>query len=256
MKYRKLFLIAFGAVCFFGTASFVYLQTSSKSNLKLIVSFPKEIYKLGEPINPTFELRNEGGEPIVLWDKFGVETGFLRVLSIKDGKKIVGFGNSRWGVLDSLNKTFIQPNETKTATAGILWHNGSKGEPEFSLTEAGDYYFKIKYSAFLKEGGQHPTELESEQVKITVEEPQGEDLEVWNKIKDDGDFAYFIQEGEILIPDYKPKERAEFELKVENIINQYPNSFYVQSLNQSLEKFKTNDTKRRAFEENIKANKP
>jgi hypothetical protein len=39
--------------------------------------------------------------------------------------------------------------------------------------------------------------IESEPIRVIVEEPQGVDREVWNKIKRDGKFALFMQTGEL-----------------------------------------------------------
>ena len=254
MKYKRILTILLGVTCLLAVTSFAYIQVSSKPTLKLAVGFPKETYKLGESISPIFELTNGGDKTITLWDKFGVETGFLHVSATKDGGNPIGFGNSRWGIGDSFAKTFIAPNQTIQSTAGILWYRNPKTENlAFRLTEAGDYYFKISYLAHLEEGEQTATKLESEPIKITIEEPKGEDLEVWNKIKDNGNFAYFIQEGDMLIPGYKPEERAKFQAEVEDILAKYPNSFYATSLRQSLEKYKATEAKQQEFLERIKA---
>jgi hypothetical protein len=254
MKYKRVLIILIGVTCLLAITSFAYIQASSKSTLKLAVSFPKERYKLGEPISPIFELINEGDKTITLWDKFGVETGFLHVSATKaNNTNPIGFGNSRWGIGDSFFKTYLSPNQKIQSTAGILWSNGKNMKHEFRLTEASDYYFKIVYSAHLEEGKQATTKLESEPFKITIEEPKGEDLVVWNKIKDNGNFAYFIQEGNIPESIYKPEERAKFQAEVEQILTDYPNSFYAASLSQSLAKFKVSEAKRCELMEKMKA---
>jgi hypothetical protein len=254
MKYKILFLLLFCLTIGATSATFVYLKVSSSSKLKVTVSFSKDTYNLGESINPLFELKNEGTEPVVIWDKFGVETGFLRVIATKDKDSAnIIFGNSKWGTKDFIGKTVLSSNEVKQSTSGILWYNDKNGKPQFKLSEAGIYYFKIRYKVFLEEGKPSFLEIESEPVKITITEPQGEDLEVWNKIKDNGNFAYFIQEGDMLIPTYKPEERAKFQAEVEDILQKYPNSFYAQSLRQSLDKFKLSEAKRQEFIEKMKS---
>jgi len=70
-----------------------------------------------------------------------------------------------------------------------------------------------------------PKFVDSEPIAITVEEPIGEDLEVWNRIKNDGKFAFFIQ--------------------VEDILQKYPRSIYAAPLRRSLEKFESRKTFRR-----------
>jgi hypothetical protein len=255
VKYRTSFLIVFGIICFLETASYAYVQVCSKPTLKLAVSFPKETYILGEPISPVFELTNLRNKTILTWDCFNVVCSSFQVSATKDNTvNAIGFGNSKWGTADCMCKTFIAPNQSAKSTAGILWYNGKEMKPEFRLTEAGDYYFKIRYTAFLEEGNpKNSINLESEPIKITIEEPKGEDLDVWNKIKDNGNFAYFIQEGSIPESIYKAEDRAKFQTEVEQILTDYPNSFYAASLSQSLAKFKASEAKRLEFMEKMKA---
>ena len=114
------------------------------------------------------------------------------------------------------------------------------------------YYLKV-WASIIK--NEESTTIESEPIKITIEEPADEDLEVWNKIKNNGDFAYFIQEGDIRIPVYKMEERAKFQQEVEQILIDYPNSFYATSLRQSLDKFKANEAKRQELLQKIQKEK-
>jgi hypothetical protein len=100
------------------------------------------------------------------------------------------------------------------------------------------------------------TKVESEPIKIVINEPVGEDLEVWNKIKDNGNFAYFIQEDEIRIPSFKPDEREKFSKEFEQIINQYPNSLYTQSFRLSLDRFQAAEAKRQESMQKLKQKQP
>jgi hypothetical protein len=230
------------------------MQVKSSPKLRLSISFPKEIYKLGEPISPVFELANNGNDTITVWDSFNVASSSIQVLATQNDKtKPIEFGNSKWGTVDCICRIFIAPNQMVKSTTGILWYDDTKGLPAFRVTESGDYYFKIRYMAFLEEGNpKNSINLESEPIKITIEEPKGEDLEVWNLIKNNGNFAYFIQEGNIPESIYQPEERAKFQAEVEQILTDYPNSFYATSLSQSLAKFKASEAKRCELMEKMK----
>jgi len=90
-----------------------------------------------------------------------------------------------------------------------------------------------------------PKFVDSEPIAITVEEPIGEDLEVWNRIKNDGKFAFFIQEGGIQAQVYERDLRDAFQKQVEDILQKYPRSIYAAPLRRSLEKFESRKTFRR-----------
>jgi len=94
--------------------------------------------------------------------------------------------------------------------------------------------------------------LESEPIRVIVNEPEGENLEVWNKIGDNENFAYFMQNNETLISNDKPEERAKFQAELNDVLQNYPNSFYAQSLRQSLDKFNANEAKRQELREKVK----
>lgn len=242
MKYKKLFLMVFSTFCVLGIVSFAYMQNHSASELTLKVSSPKNIYKLGEPLIFSFELSNNSNEAITLLDVFGTETGFLHIKVSQGSSEFLGANDPNWGRLDTSGKTYIKPTENVRSEGNILWNWSSQETSVFRFDKPGVYYFKAYYTAMI-EGENSKIKLESEPIQITIEEPVGEDLKAWNKIKANGDFAYFIQKGNVRIPSYKPEERAKFLREVEQILADYPNSFYTESLQQSLDKFRANEAK-------------
>jgi len=253
MKYKYIFLIVLGISIFSGATMLVTMQSNS-SPLKLIVKSNKETYKLGEIVHLSFELKNISSKDAFIGEVFGVGGGSLTVHVSKDSKNFPEYSPG-WGIVDfSPQATLIKPNKSIATSASVLWHlkpNALDGESNEVINEVGKKKLLTTY-AFPEPGNYFVkaifrNNLESEPIQITIEKPQGEDLEVWNKIKDDGNFAYFIQINDFLIPSYKTEEREKFKQKVEKIINTYPNSFYAQSLRQSLEKFNANQAKRQEF---------
>jgi hypothetical protein len=256
MKYRKINLFVIGLFLAGGFVTFAYMQKTAKPLLKFTLKSEKTNYKLGEPINFIFELKNESNSEIIVLDGFNVgESTFLLEVSSKV-KGYTGCNDHGWGLIDSLNsETKLIPKQYITAKGNILWVLSAQEMPLFRFKESGKYIFRANY-IFAIENGDAKTNtelnmvnmtLESEPIEITLEEPEGEDLEVWNKIKDDGNFAYFIQKGDFLIPIYKTEEREKFKQKVEQILNEHPNSFYAESLKLSLAKFRTAEAQRQSF---------
>lgn len=255
MKYRKVIFVLYGGILFTLIAGFAYMQTNAGQQLKLSLRTDKDTYKFGEPVRFVFGLRNDSNSPISLLDAFGTGTGNLHVEISADGKKFVGFDNPQWGIVDCFCKTLIEPNKSVDASGQVLWVWAKQDVPAFRLTKPGDYYLRARYTAYV-DGIQESKKIESEPIMITIEGSIGDDLEVWNKIKDKGDFAYFISEGDVQIPSYKPEQREEFLQEVNGIMTDHPNSFYSQSLRQSLERFRASEVKRQESLRKMQKQKP
>jgi hypothetical protein len=243
---------------FLGISNYAKMQTNV-GNLKMTVKSDKNEYKLGEVVQLNFELKNEGEKNISVYDVFGVGDGSIKVFISSDGKTFPEY-NPGWGQLDvSPAETVIKPFESRFSSASVLWHdkpNALKGESQsvidevakrtllsdFAFPTSGSYFIKVFYG-----------NIESKPIKITFTEPQGEDLEVWDKIKNNGNMAFFIQMNYFPISANKTEEQAKLQSEVEAIICQHPNSFYTASLRQSLNKFRENEAKRKAMIEKLKA---
>ncbi|MGI9054513.1 MAG: hypothetical protein ACR2F2_01790 [Pyrinomonadaceae bacterium] len=232
------------------TASRTFSQ-NNESGLILKLDSPKNIYKLGETIDFSFELENKTNEAVTLLDLFGTGTGFLHVEASKNGNEFIGCDDPRWGIMDVGAKTYINPNESVKSKSDVLWTLKTQDIAGFRFDEAGVYYIKANYTAHI-EGKNSPINTESLPIQITIEEPVGDDLKVWNIIKENGEFAYFIQKGHIHIPSYKAEERARFLREVEQILNDYPNTFYADSLRQSMDKFKASEIRSQEMMKKLK----
>jgi hypothetical protein len=267
MKSKFIWITALTCVFLLGFTGFATMQTSSIQKLRLNLDSTKKTYNLGEPTNFLFELKNVGNETVTILDQFGTGTGNLHLEISKDGQNFIGYGDPHWGSLDSSTEILLQPNIVFTASGSVLWSLLNQDTPKFRLTESGTYFVKANYTYVLKGENEEFSidkktgevvriRIESQPIKIVIEEPKGEDLEVWSRIKDNGNFAYFLKVGEPFIPSYKPEERAKFQAEVEDILNKYPNSFYAEPLRNSLVKFKASEAKRCEMLEKMKAPKP
>lgn len=235
-------------------------RARSQAKLELRLSSPRSIIKVGEVAFFNVEAVNIGEQKLSFSDTFNEGSGYLHVLVSQDGKSFRQYDHSAWGLDDTFRKNIdLEPGEKIIRTLSLLWNKrpnspssiaddvikrASEGKilTDYAFPEPGDYYVKVAYSVNLTTH-EKPVLLESKPIKMTIEEPIGENLVVWNKIKDNGDFAYFIQEGNIRIPSYKSEEREKFLQEVNQILVDHPSSFYTLSLRQSLEKFRASEAR-------------
>ncbi len=248
--------------------SFIVLQKTafSKNNLIVEISQSKSNYLLGEIVPINIKIINQGNSDVYLRGATP-QSGYVKILISDDGKIFKEYDNGNWGNKKMKGLT-IAPNQTINSQANILAnsifstsHLNAKSASEivnkkvmtvYAFPKAGEYYLKAVLVIPNKDGNE---EIESESVQITIEEPQGKDLEIWNRIKDRADFAYFIQEGEMV--DFRSlNEQTKFEAEIEYILQKYPNSFYAESLRQSLDKFQAAEAKRQETMQKLKQKQP
>lgn len=264
MKYKYSFLLALCLTFFFGWAVSSQLQEKENQlqNLDFAVEPSKNAYLTGEAVNLTFRLKNEGHERVVLPNKLNTEDGHLSVYISEDGKNFKKYSNSAWGRVDAARGNIeIKPGESIETTADILWNDkprvshlnpdAAKSVTEgkiltdYVFPQAGTYFIKSIYSVYYFEGRLKLAKIESEPVRITIEKPAGDDLTVWNKIKNRTDIAQFIQQGEFSFSDFEEQEKLEQEF--EQIYNQYPESIIARQIGQKLEKYKIAKEKGKAY---------
>lgn len=226
-------------------------QTDDWSSLKLKVSTPKQDYLLGEVLQLNFEVINEGSKKIILPGCSTVEGGYMRVhIAYEHQPFKEKFGNkSRWQFDGGCNDTtLLKPGQSFRNNATVLWNvkpevkhlnkdaakrvAESRIMSDYALPEPGVYSIK----AVLHLPGETRPTIESEPIEIVVKKPADEDLEVWNKIKNSKEIAYFIQYNEFLTSKLSEKERL---LKtLDEIVEKHPNSFYTDRIRQNLDKFR------------------
>ncbi len=222
----------------------------SKNDLPLIlkVSSEKQTYILGEVVKLNFELINKGDKVIKIPLRPDVSTGYLKVWIALDGQEFNRYHNSSWGRMEHGGPT-LQPGQSFNSQATILWNSKpdtlnlnpdvAKGRimNDYAFPKAGVYFIKAVASIT----GDAPMKIESEPIQIVVNEPVGDELKVWNDIKDSGEIASFIQRGSFLTS--KDEEEKNLVKRVEQITQSYPNSFLVGQMKQKLEKFRTGEEK-------------
>jgi len=272
MNYKFLTIATVSFSLIFFSLYIARTRSASNQTLELELTASKSSYMVGELNSFSFEISNRSDENVSFANALSGGAGYLKVFISKDDNNFKRYAGPRWGKDDAgYGVLTLKPNESVKNTATIFWN----GKPEISnsappdvikrategkiltdyaFPEAGTYYVKASYSIFFTKQA-NPVLIESEPIKVIIEEPVGEDLEVWNKIKNNGDFAYFLQEGDFKIPSYKTEERENLKQKIEQIISQYPNSFYTESLRKSFAKFQLSLEKTQKFLQKIQKEK-
>jgi len=218
--------------------------------LKVKVMSERDVYIIGETVKLAFELVNEGSEPITLLSRPDVMTGYLKVWIAFDGREFNQYSNSSWGLFEG-SGVKIQPGGSIKSEATILWNNKPQisrlGEgnilTDYAFPEAGVY--QMKAVAAIRDRSSPGTliKIESEPIQIRVTQPVGDDLKVWNRIKDNGAVAYFLQQGDTLT--FRDLQAQKTIKEVEQLSEEYPDSYLAKRMRQTLEKFRLEDAKRK-----------
>jgi hypothetical protein len=267
MKHKKLILWLSGGLLFSVFAGLFLTRhiVGSAQSLELQVKSAKTSYKLGEVIGLSFTLVNNGGKELAVNDCFGTASGLLGVMVAKNGAPFLTYNHPNWGTADADCRSVLKPNAKLEATTRIFWNWKPKLEglnkdvakaaadnkilTDYVFPEPGVYQIKASY--YISIGDQSaPTRIESEPLQIIIEEPLGEDAEVWKKIRDNGELGYFIQEGEFKT--VKPEEREKLRQELVEISSQYPDSTLAKQIWRSLQWFDAKDAKRKSIQQKVK----
>ncbi|MGI8788055.1 MAG: hypothetical protein ACR2HG_09875 [Pyrinomonadaceae bacterium] len=235
-------------------------QSENSPTLTLKVSSEKQIYIPGEVAKLNFELVNDGNEPVKLPFRPDISTGYLSVWIAFSGQRFNRYNNTSWGKME-YNGPTLQPGQSFKSQADILYNSKPdisrlnvdtiKDSPEgailsdYAFPEAGVYLVKAVLSF-----SDIKLKVESEPIQIVVNKPIGEDLKVWNQIKDNGDIAYFMQKGATRT--YQDAKAEKLLKEIEQITQQSPNSFLAGQMKQKLEKFRTDEETRKEMLEKAK----
>lgn len=250
MKRKHLSVFIFGLVL--ATASLFY-GTQEFGQLTLAVQADKGSYLLGDLITLKFRLVNKSKEVVFLQAYPDVFHGELGVFIAYADKRFRGYLGPGWGLNGRTGKHRIPlgPGEIYETEATVLYNhrfetshlNEDAARPikekligtEYALPKSGTYHIK----AILSLGSKN--EIESEPIEIRINEPQNiDDVEVWNVLKSDPEYAYFIQTGSTKTgpskkhPGYAKSQRVVENL--ENIVNFYSASRYGEHIRSALAK--------------------
>ena len=153
-----------------------------------------------------------------------------------------------WGLRDVAESGSItlRPGQAHRTRATILYNHGVETEhlnarrakeireqflgTGYALGTPGRYRIKARLY-----GHRFVNYIESAPIEITVSEPTGIDREVWEVLKTDPEYGYFIQSGGPKGHPTTPRNVQMMET-LEKIANDQPLSRYTEGINQSLSK--------------------
>ncbi|MGH9819341.1 MAG: hypothetical protein ACRD43_04155 [Pyrinomonadaceae bacterium] len=261
MRYKR--LIALSTVVFLaglGILGSNKIPAATANRLELKLDATKQTYTLGEPVELSFVLSNTGQDSLSL-GCFGIGTGDVQLFISRDEKNFLRY-RAGWGNVDAVCNNSIKPGgQLEIPNVKILWNynpdlrhlNADSAAEVRKGMLTSDYAFPTPGTYYLKATAfDGLSKLESAPIKITVTDPVGDDLVIWNEMKADPDIGYFIQMGDIKTPSFQVEERDKFELKLRHIVNEHPNSLYGEMLNDGLSKFQAAEVKRKEFQEKLK----
>lgn len=248
----------------FASGSFLQLK-----DVVLTIQSDKDNIYVGEAVSLKFEFRNQGPTAVRI-PVDGVLGGNIEIYVGKKGEPFRKYFRSDWGRLDEeanfLNLEPGQKKVTDSSQAKLLWN----GKPDYShlnetaarladkqdnriLTDyafpaAGVYLVKAT-SCLFDELNRCSIPVESEPIQIKVNEPVGDDLQVWNQIKGNRQIALLMQGSGFDTRDETKKQ--ELISEVDQILVEHPNSIYSNYLGPNLEQFKRNEAKRKEMLEKM-----
>ncbi|HBR56860.1 MAG TPA: hypothetical protein DEA22_05235 [Blastocatellia bacterium] len=220
--------------------------------IKLEINLEKPIYALGESVTLNIRIANTGDSPITLPNTPNVYAGYLNIWIARRGDEFRRYNSQSWGIRE-MPGIILKPDQPHQTKATLLWN----GRPQilnphsdiiptdFAFPDAGVYFIKAVVTIPDRKSADDRTRIESQPIQITVSEPFGEDLEVWNQIKDSGEIASFIQRGSFLTSN--DEEEAKLVKNVRQLVERYPNSFLSNQMKQKLAGFHTMREKRKAL---------
>lgn len=233
MKYLQ--YSAFGILILFVTVSSLTqspLPTNSFAELE--ISATKSEYLLGEPVIVESRLRRIGDRSVnhrYAWGDrdlvFWIAKGGDEFLGYRFGKitaeASLSFseGMGRYRTTDAI---FFN---SKPVTYNLSENDRRKVErgmilTDYAFPEPGEYRIKSTL-LFGRGGGEISERIWSNEISISVKEPEGDDLRVWEIMKADPRIGYFMMEG--VVPYRVPSIEDTFLAEIDRITSQYPNSY-------------------------------
>jgi hypothetical protein len=216
----------------------------SFNRVVLEIRADRKSYLAGEPVRLEFRAINRADGPVLLPGGSDVWHGHLKVLIAHEAEGYREYRGPGWGLRDVLDAGSIKlgPGAVFKTEATVLYNHPFRTlskelaaqyvATEYALGRAGTHQIKAILS-----DEEFEDEIESRPIEVVVEEPRGVDREVWNELKTNPEYGYFIQTGgkghpgSLTSPDVAEG--------LERIVTSYPTSRYVKSIAPSLLRFRS-----------------
>lgn len=128
----------------------------------------------------------------------------------------------------------------------------SKGRirSDYAFPESGTYSIKAQ----LVIPNEISTRIESNTVQVQINEPEGDDLNVWEAIKGSSEIAFFVQYR--AIASSNAEKREALVNQIEQVVNSNPNGTLAKNLEKGLEEFRAKEVKSKEAREKLRKPPP
>ena len=251
MRMKKLWLtLGFMVAVLFGTGYALSGNglPQNANSLALEVFGDKQIYLTGEMVSLHFKITNRSNASTSLQGDPTVWEGNLKVFIAQGTGPFREYFGPGWGTRDVLRWEPLKllPGESFETDATVLWNQKvetshlselyakklarQRLNTDYAMSDAGQYYVKAVLNS-----PQTGTTVESAPLSLTIEEPQDSDLDIWKALKQNPDYALFIQTGGLLEHPKGPKT-VKVAGELETLLSRHPDSHYANRIRQSLSK--------------------
>ena len=212
------------------------------------LSADEESYAPMQLVTLRMKLVNASDEDFKLKGRASVWNERVRVFIAREGEKFKEYVGPGWGLSDEIyvRPTVVKPHQSYETEATILYQLKEKTAPLNTDEQVGAGYvlgqpgvYAVK--AILYDFGFERSK-ESNVIRITVQEPLDEDVELINTFRSNPELGYFIQTGD---SPYAGNDKRTEKLiaKMEEIIGSNPQGRYANAISKSLAKFSSTKEK-------------
>jgi hypothetical protein len=214
-------------------------------NISVGVRPSKLRYTLGEVVEFDIEVENRGNSAVKI-RSIDVRSGFLQLFLAKNNQNFRKYSHSAW-IGGGQKRISLEPGQSLQSKGDIYWNSKPRTThlnklaaeriererilSDYAFDEPGVY--QIKAVMILPE--YNGLRIESTPIDIFIDYATGSDLEVWNRIRNNGDFAYFIQQGEI--PGSSQSRSNDFVTSLRSISSEFPESLLGKQIAESLSRY-------------------
>ena len=226
---------------------------SRTGSLSLELSTEKRNYELGEKVPIEIILSNGTNQTHSIASP-SVASGSVRLFISTDGSNFIKYSGPGWGTIEGVNRpTKLEPGNQMVSKTAVLYNErhtfGPKNEMyaerfrrndlgrHVAFVHSGKYWLKATY-----DDGR--TKIESTVLELEFSEPSGPDSLVWQRVRDQSEYAYFVHTGEVkFFP--KTPEHASFIEDIRGLRDELGGTAFAQKVDHFL-------AEKLAIEENLR----
>ncbi len=212
----------------------------NRLDISVSVNPSKPRYTIGEVVKFDINVENRGTSDVKI-RSIDVRSGYIQLFLAKNNLNFEKYSSSVL-VGGGQKRIILEPGRSLHSKGDIFW-NYKKGRilNDYAFDEPGVY--RLKAVMILPD--ENGLRVESPPVDIVMEAATGSDLEVWNRIKNNADFAYFIQQGELRGANKSSSDELLSSLRL--LSSEYPESLLAKQITDSLSRYDQMLTRKAEF---------